>query len=134
MKSPKLIPLYVLCGILSIPATFLYCLHYFFAINDISRLIDFAILIIDNLGKRPMKTQVYISLALSPIPTLLFIYMISGKRVKKAHGNAKWAKEKDIECYKFNAEKFTQSLKDIINPLKYFSPNIIKSWKVMLNC
>lgn len=134
MKSPKLIPLYILCGILSVPVTFLYCLHYFFAINDINRLIDFAVLIIDNLGKRPMKAQVYISLALSPMPALLFIYMLAGKRVKKAHGNAKWAKEKDIESYQFNAEKFTQSLKDIINPLKYFSPNILKSWKVVLHC
>lgn len=137
IKSPKLLPLYVLFCIASIPCTFLYALHYFFGISDLQKLMDFGLLIVQNLSKpfmgenmRPMKLQVYASLALSPMPALLLTYLLSNKKLKTTHGKAVWAGEKDIESYRFSFQRWIKGIIGVCNPLAYFSiKSIQKAWK-----
>lgn len=131
MQNKKFLPLYFLLGIFSIPATFLYCLHKFFYIDDINELLNFAMLILENVGKRSFKFDVYLSMGISIFPPLLLIYILKGKKHLTSHGKARWANKFDIEKSDFNLNKLIQDTKEFllatINPLSYIPPT--KWWK-----
>lgn len=122
LNNKRLYPLYFLLGVMSVPATFLYCLHKFFAINDIGELINFALLILENVGKRSFKFDVYLAMGISIFPPLLILFALKGKKQLTSHGKARWANKFDIEKSDFIASKFFKDTKALFNPLNLFPP------------
>lgn len=122
LKSKKLYPLYFLIAIVSMPLTFLYCLHKFFVINDIEELLHFATLIVENIGKRSFKFDVYLALIISIFPPIFIIMLLKGKKQVTSHGKARWATRYDIEKTNFIFDKFFTDTLTLLNPLNFFPP------------
>lgn len=127
--NPKFVPLYLLLIVASVPAAFLGMLEYYFALGDINRLIDFGLMIVDNIGKRPFKSEIYMCFAAAVIAPLLLIYLGIDKKGKTTHGKAKWAKKSDIENTKFSLTNFIKGIFGLINPLNFTPKKYTKALK-----
>lgn len=126
LMSKRFYPLYFLLAVISVPATFLYCLHIFYAINDFWELIDFAELIIDNIGQRSMKFDVYLAIGVSFFPPIFIFMFLKPKKSLDSHGKARWANQHDIEKSDFHLNKLIKDFFGLLNPLN-FTPQ--KYWK-----
>ncbi|WP_394996115.1 type IV secretory system conjugative DNA transfer family protein [uncultured Helicobacter sp.] len=122
LRNKKLYPLYFILTLLSMPAVFLYCLHKFFAINDLQELINFAILILENVGKRSFKLDVYLALILACSPPVFMLLLLKGKKEITTHGKARWATKYDIEKSDFKFGKFFKDTLALFNPLSLLPP------------
>ncbi|MGI0405895.1 type IV secretory system conjugative DNA transfer family protein [Helicobacter himalayensis] len=120
LRSKKLYPLYFLIAIASVPLTFLYCLHKFFAINDIEELLHFAMLIIDNIGQRSFKFDVYLAIILSFFSPIFILMILKTKKQVTTHGKARWANRNDIEKTDFVLSKFIIDTLALFNPLNFY--------------
>lgn len=120
LRNKKLYPLYFLVAIASVPLTFLYCLHKFFAINDIEELLHFAMLIIDNIGQRSFKFDVYLAIILSFFPPIFILMILKTKKQVTTHGKARWANRNDIEKTDFVLSKFIIDTLALFNPLNFY--------------
>lgn len=127
--NPKFVPLYLLLIIVSVPVAFLGMLEYYFALGDINRLIDFGLMIVDSIGKRPFKSEIYVCFGAAAIAPLLLIYFAIDKKGKTTHGKAKWAKKSDIESTKFSLTNFIKGVLGLINPLNFTPKKYAKALK-----
>lgn len=127
--------LYIIIACLfSIPLIFLILLNYHFNIlnytspqyKDLKKLLEFAKLIIENIGERKLKTEIWTSIIYSTAPLLIIITIITDGKKSTSHGIARWANKHDILGYKFS---FKRLIGDFFRLFSYKNLISIKSLK-----
>lgn len=133
LQNKKLYPLYFLIALALMPATFLFCLHKFFEINDFETLINFAWLIVQNVGEKPLKPLVYLAFAMSFSPPLFMFYLLKDKKQRDSHGKARWANSHDIQKTTFSLIKLLKDALELINPLNFTPKRYSKAFSKFLD-
>ncbi len=130
MISKKYIPLIVILCLFAIPLIFLCCLNSHFHIfnykqpniESFKELLAFAQIIIENIGKRKLKGEVWSSIIYSFVPVLVLIALFCSNKQLTSHGKARWANAKDIETYEYDFKKLLRDFLTLLNPLYLFKP------------
>lgn len=127
--NKRVIPFIIILTTIAIPIIFLISLNNFFNIldysnpskKDFNKLLDFAKLIIENIGKRKLKSEIWASFFYSLIPLMILIAILSNVSKFTSHGKARWASDKDIEDYRFSLKKLLKDYLNLINPKNLIS-------------
>lgn len=128
MRIPKfLIPLTLILS----PLFFLLALQFLFDIQNFATTLKLAEQIKNAIMQKNFhfKFEVWLSFFIAFIPFLSTIYLIRDKVGKTTHGKAKWATEKDIECYKFSFKKLFGSLFSLLSIFLLYPLFTKKFWK-----
>ena len=133
LTDKKLYPLYFLIAIISVPITFLYSLHKFFAINELDKLINFAMLILQNIGQKSFKFDVYLAMFVSCMPPMLIFMALKTSKPKDSHGKARWANKHDIQKSDFVPSKFIQDFLALLNPMNFTPKKYWEAFKRFLD-
>lgn len=129
-KNNKRIIIAIILMILLSPIIYFFAVKIFFNSLGIMPTIEVCIQIIKSLGNPFLKLKAYIALLLasSPLIALLIIFLASNRTNSDEYGNARFAKEKDLEQMQIKTNDKDSGL--VVGYLK--SPNPFSKKKKML--